>query len=110
MKMMTTTLSLAVLAACGAVAHETRNESVAESATPRPAVEQELRGWLSWRGAAQAGRSDETGLFDELTLDGENHAWSYPVSGRGTPVIANGRVFPCLTKPDDTTSFCTTEP
>jgi len=52
-----------------------------------------LSGWLSWRGPEQHGTSPETGLFDTVTLEGRNHAWSYPISGRGTPVIADGRVF-----------------
>ncbi|MFT5051039.1 MAG: outer membrane protein assembly factor BamB [Chlamydiales bacterium] len=50
-------------------------------------------GWLSWRGPDQNGTSPETGLIDTLVVDGENHLWSYPISGRGTPVVSNGRVF-----------------
>ncbi len=49
--------------------------------------------WLSWRGPDQAGASRETGLPERVTLGGENHAWSYPLPGRGTPVVAGGRVF-----------------
>ena len=51
------------------------------------------QGWLNWRGPAQNGTSPETGLLESLALDGENHLWSYPMSGRGTPVVSNGRVF-----------------
>jgi outer membrane protein assembly factor BamB len=53
----------------------------------------EARGWLNWRGPGQNGVSPETGLIEELTLDGEGHLWSYPIAGRGTPVISNGRVY-----------------
>ena len=53
----------------------------------------ELQGWLSWRGPAQNGTSNETGLPDEVQLDGKNHLWSVALSGRGTPVIAGGRVY-----------------
>ncbi len=50
-------------------------------------------GWLNWRGPAQNGTSPETGLIEEVTLEGDGHLWSYPLAGRGTPVISNGRVF-----------------
>ena len=58
-----------------------------------PGALDEPRGWLSWRGPNQNGTSDETGLPDAVTVDGEGHLWSYDVRGRGTPVVANGRVF-----------------
>ena len=51
------------------------------------------KGWLSWRGPAQLGTSTETGLFDTVTVEGEQHAWTYDMAGRGSPVIANGRLF-----------------
>ncbi len=50
-------------------------------------------GWLSWRGPLQSGVSLETNLPDSLELDGEDHLWSYPVKGGGSPVIADGRVY-----------------
>ncbi len=49
--------------------------------------------WLSWRGPWQNGTSRETDLLETLVLDGENHLWSLPLAGRGTPVVAEGRVF-----------------
>ena len=52
-----------------------------------------VSGWLSWRGPLQTGASLETGLLETLTVDGENHAWSYELAGRGTPVIAGERVY-----------------
>ena len=57
--------------------------------------EPKLKGWLDWRGPDQNGTSLETGLVDTVTLDGENHLWSYDLSGRGAPVIAGGRLY-CL--------------
>lgn len=55
------------------------------------------RGWLEWRGPSQTGASVETGLFDvpKLEGDGANLLWTYPAHGRGTPVVADGRVFGC---------------
>lgn len=50
-------------------------------------------GWLSWRGPLQNGVSLETGLLEELAVGGEGHLWSYELAGRGTPVVANGRVY-----------------
>jgi outer membrane protein assembly factor BamB len=52
-----------------------------------------VRGWLSWRGPAQNGTSPETGLVDEPTPGGAGHAWSYPLPGRGTPVVVGTRVI-----------------
>ena len=50
-------------------------------------------GWLSWRGPAQTGVSIETDLPSSWTPNGESHLWAYELPGRGTPVIANGRVY-----------------
>ncbi|MEQ8766352.1 MAG: PQQ-binding-like beta-propeller repeat protein [Planctomycetota bacterium] len=52
-----------------------------------------VEGWLSWRGPDQNGASHETGLIETIELDGKNHAWTYPVSGRGAPVIAGHRLY-----------------
>jgi outer membrane protein assembly factor BamB len=54
---------------------------------------QAAQGWLSWRGPDQNGSSGETDLIEKIELDGEGHLWSYPLAGRGTPVIADGRVY-----------------
>lgn len=50
-------------------------------------------GWLSWRGPNQNGTSVETGLPTSLEIGGNTQSWRYELSGRGTPVIANGRVY-----------------
>jgi outer membrane protein assembly factor BamB len=50
-------------------------------------------GWTNWRGPAQNGTSTETGLPEQMELGGPNHLWTYELSGRGAPVIANGQVY-----------------
>src|SRR5258708_2581234 len=50
-------------------------------------------GWLNWRGPNQNGVSDETGLPDSITTDGQQTLWTYDLFGRGEAVIANGRVY-----------------
>lgn len=85
--------SLALFSSVAACASASSDFHVADASASSPAPGSELRGWLSWRGPDQDGVSPETGLIEELAIDGKNHLWSYPISGRGTPVIANGRVF-----------------
>src|SRR5947209_2074620 len=51
------------------------------------------RGWLDWRGPQQDGTSLEKGLPDKWALGGVNDLWHIDISGGGTPVIANGRLF-----------------
>ena len=48
--------------------------------------------WPSWRGRAQTGVSDETGLVSSWSPDGENLIWSDSWVGRSTPVVFDGRV------------------
>lgn len=50
-------------------------------------------GWLHWRGPNQNGTSEETGVAETISLNDESLLWTYEISGRGTPVIANGRVY-----------------
>ena len=50
-------------------------------------------GWPSWRGPHQNGVSDETGLVQGWSLDGENLVWRQDFISRSTPVVMNGRVF-----------------
>ena len=79
-----------------------RDGGVADGNAPREAQ----RGWLNWRGPAQNGTSGETGLIDAPVLRAEggssdgasrgdraNLAWTFDMAGRGTPVVAGGRVF-----------------
>ena len=48
--------------------------------------------WPSWRGRAQTGVSDETGLPSSWSADGENLIWSDAWVGRSTPAVFDGRV------------------
>ncbi|MFT5291224.1 MAG: outer membrane protein assembly factor BamB [Planctomycetota bacterium] len=86
-------LPAALVACLGACAHDRSSHLdsfAAEVAADDTAAQ---TGWLSWRGPDQMGNSPEVGLLDSIEVDGENHLWSHELSGRGTPVIANGRVF-----------------
>ncbi|MGI9013571.1 MAG: PQQ-binding-like beta-propeller repeat protein [Phycisphaerales bacterium] len=49
--------------------------------------------WLSWRGPHQTAVSDDTRLPTTIEVDDTMQAWTYPIRGRGTPVIHNGRLF-----------------
>ncbi len=48
--------------------------------------------WPSWRGRAQTGVSDETGLPSSWSANGENLIWSDAWVGRSTPAVFDGRV------------------
>ncbi len=48
--------------------------------------------WPSWRGPAQTGASDETGLVSSWSPEGENLIWSDRWVGRSTPAVFDGRV------------------
>jgi len=52
-----------------------------------------VRGWLNWRGPQQNGTSLEKGLPDTWAPGGANDLWSVELPGRGSPVIADGRVY-----------------
>jgi outer membrane protein assembly factor BamB len=47
--------------------------------------------WLSWRGPHQNGSSDDP--CPVVALDPARPLWSVPISGRGTPVVADGLVY-----------------
>ena len=49
----------------------------------------DVQGWLNWRGPAGTGVSLEKGLPTSLAAP----LWSLKLSGGGTPVIANGKVY-----------------
>ena len=46
--------------------------------------------WLSWRGPNQNGTSIETGLPEAVHI---GQGWAYELSGRGCPVVADGRLY-----------------
>jgi outer membrane protein assembly factor BamB len=47
--------------------------------------------WPGWRGPWRTGRSDEKGLVERFTRQGENLAWKAEISARATPVVFDGR-------------------
>ena len=55
-------------------------------------IEAAVSGWTNWRGPHQSGYTDEKGLPDEIDPK-KNLLWSYDIAGRGTPVIAEGKVY-----------------
>ncbi|NIL99554.1 MAG: PQQ-binding-like beta-propeller repeat protein [Acidobacteria bacterium] len=48
--------------------------------------------WTSWRGPSYTGVSEETGLIDRWSPEGENLVWKADFIGRSTPVVIDGRV------------------
>ena len=48
--------------------------------------------WTAWRGPHYSGVSDEIGLVDSWSPDGENLVWKQEFIGRSTPVVVHGRV------------------
>ncbi|MBI3922942.1 MAG: PQQ-binding-like beta-propeller repeat protein [Armatimonadetes bacterium] len=60
---------------------------------PSPSTAKPVRGWLNWRGPGQNGTSLESHLPDSWTPGGKNDLWSLNLAGRGTPVIANGKLY-----------------
>ena len=75
---------------CFAVA--TTALTLALTPTVAQAQAQSVRGWLSWRGPHQNGTSMEKDLPSKVSETGEK-SWTFKVQGRGTPVIAGGRVY-----------------
>src|SRR3954464_11832955 len=61
------------------------------STLPLQAAEAPVKGWLSWRGPAQTGFSEEKNLPDKFTP--RDALWVADFPGQSTPVIANGRVY-----------------
>ncbi len=94
-------LALLVLAAChGRETHVRTDPAHGSSpAQARPRSGEPARGWrgaagndwLSWRGPFQNGTSAEESTIE--AIDPARPAWSVPIRGRGTPVIADGLVY-----------------
>ncbi|MYD69451.1 MAG: PQQ-binding-like beta-propeller repeat protein [Acidobacteria bacterium] len=57
-----------------------------------PAAGAEAQDWPSWRGRAQTGVSELTGLPSSWSVDGENLVWFQPYIARSTPAVFDGRV------------------
>src|SRR5258708_5221953 len=52
-----------------------------------------LGDWPEARGPNRDGVSQETGLVDRWTLNGENFLWRAPYGGRSAPVVMGNRVY-----------------
>lgn len=61
-------------------------DSAAATASAKSAP---VRGWINWRGPHQNGTSDQTGLPSKLDAP----LWTYDIAGRGSPVVANGKLY-----------------
>ncbi len=81
-----------LLLGCAGTPNSVRATALTERAST-PAAAAAPTGWLSWRGAGQDGFALVGKLPERITLGGAGHLWTYPLSGRGTPVIADGRLF-----------------
>ncbi|MCB9730759.1 MAG: PQQ-binding-like beta-propeller repeat protein [Deltaproteobacteria bacterium] len=91
LKTITTALLTTALLGLGGRADAARPAAPAEPASA--ARTKAPVGWLSWRGSGQDGFALVGKLPEHITLGGEGHLWTYPLSGRGTPVVADGRLF-----------------
>ena len=61
------------------------------STLPLQAADAPVKGWLSWRGPAQTGFSEEKNLPDKFTA--KDALWVADFPGQSTPVIANGKLY-----------------
>src|SRR5262249_8074683 len=52
-----------------------------------------LGDWPEARGPHRDGRSDEKGLIDKWTLNGQNFLWRVPYGGRSAPIVMGNRVY-----------------
>jgi outer membrane protein assembly factor BamB len=52
-----------------------------------------LGDWPDARGPHRDGRSDEKGLIDKWTLNGQNFLWRAPYGGRSAPIVMGNRVY-----------------
>lgn len=95
MKFRSTYVGASVLLTVLAIILALTTASCTTQAADHPAAQESanLTGWLNWRGPMQNGSSAERGLATSLKLGGDTNSWRYELRGRGTPVIANGRVY-----------------
>src|SRR5437762_3720293 len=71
---------------------------LAVAQAPRPAAAAPgrkiaLGDWPEARGPHGDGRSDETGLVEKWTLNGQNFLWRVPYGGRSAPIVMGNRVY-----------------
>ena len=72
----------------------------AQAGRPNPAAPSLTHGkrvalgdWPEARGPHGDGRSDEKGLIEKWTLNGDNFLWRAPYGGRSAPVVFGNRVY-----------------
>ncbi|MHC4910167.1 MAG: outer membrane protein assembly factor BamB family protein [Planctomycetota bacterium] len=90
MRSLMTTLfvsALVPLSGCAA------NNAFADAAFADEAAAVDDRAWTNWRGPRQNGTSSETGLPASCEPGGPDELWTLDLAGRGTPAVANGRVY-----------------
>lgn len=67
------------------------------------AVADDAFDWPSWRGPEQNGVSRETGLVDNLDLDGSDVLWKNPEAGGiSTPIVRGGKLYTIVRTNADT--------
>ncbi|MBI4564515.1 MAG: PQQ-binding-like beta-propeller repeat protein [Planctomycetes bacterium] len=81
-------IALVVLGMCALASCQATSKNV-----NRNAPDGGVHGWLHWRGPEQNGTSTETGLPEKWEVGGTNQLWDFELSGRGTPVVANDKVY-----------------
>ena len=91
-------IALLVLSACDQDPEKAREPRVEElpAKSAKPDKNKALAGvsgWLNWRGPGQQGVSLESPLPDAWEVGGKNHLWTFELAGRGTPVLAGGRLY-----------------
>jgi outer membrane protein assembly factor BamB len=57
------------------------------------APSQSTSDWPDWRGPNRDGVSDETGLPESWSPEGENLLWTAPFGGRSTPIVLGDRLY-----------------
>jgi outer membrane protein assembly factor BamB len=65
----------------------------AQAPPPGSGTRVALGDWPEARGPHRDGRSDEKGLIDKWTLNGQNFLWRAPFGGRSAPVVMGNRVY-----------------
>lgn len=61
------------------------------TASTKTEADNQVVGWLQWRGPDQNGTSRETGLPDKINV--KDALWTADFPGQSTPTIANGRLY-----------------
>ena len=84
-------LTLLCLTLPGLAAQKSAKPAKADTQKTSAASTTGVQGWLDWRGPAQNGVSQETGLPDKV--EAKSALWTADFAGQSSPVIANGRLY-----------------